>query len=154
MVITNVTPEAKTKRISIGFIGFSQQDFNKEHAQRLIAFALSTYTALYGRKAFEVVSGLTNLGIPAIVYEEAKKRGIYTVGIACEKANDFELFPVDETIIVGKEWGDESSAFLDRIDKLVKCGGGEQSEAEKQKFIDTKGKKNFVELALPKITPQ
>jgi len=45
---------------------------------------------------------------------------------------DYELFDVDEIIWVGKSFGDESQAFIDMIDVLVKIGGGEQSEKELQ----------------------
>ena len=77
-----------------------------------------------------VVSGLTALGIPKLVYEEAVQRGLRTIGIACQKAHDNPCFDVDEFIIYGNEWGDESEFFLGYIDALVRIGGGKQSHRE------------------------
>ncbi|HLD37442.1 MAG TPA: hypothetical protein VJA86_02555, partial [Candidatus Nanoarchaeia archaeon] len=53
-----------------------------------------------------------------------------TAGIACSKANEYECFPVDEKVIVGNEWGEESQTFLNSIDVLVRVGGGSQSKRE------------------------
>lgn len=73
------------------------------------------------------------MGIPALAYREAVKKGWKTVGIACEKAKEYDLFDVDEKHIVGKEWGDESESFLDMIDMMIKVGGGKQSKEEAEK---------------------
>ncbi len=73
------------------------------------------------------------MGIPALAYREAVKRGWRTVGVACAKAKDYDLFEVDEKHIVGEEWGDESERFLDMIDMMVKVGGGKQSKEEAEK---------------------
>ncbi len=118
--------------LNVGVIGYSTQDFDKEAAIDYLQGAFKTINAIYPK--IVLVSGLTNLGIPALAYAEAKKLGWQTIGIACEKANDYELFPVDEKIIIGKEWGDESQTFLNSIDILIRIGGGQQSLREAAEF--------------------
>jgi hypothetical protein len=50
-------------------------------------------------------------------------------------------------MIIGENWGDESSAFLDEIDVIVRIGGGKQSLTEVQTFKDKGGKTYERELA-------
>jgi hypothetical protein len=112
----------------VGFIGYSAKKFDENKAKdaiKLIFDELEPY-----KNQMEIVSGLTNMGIPKLVYEEAVKRGMKTVGIACEKAYDEECFDVDKKIIKGTEWGDESDTFLKYINILIKLGGGKQTEEE------------------------
>lgn len=118
----------------IGVVGFSAQDFDKVDAAAKMFSALRARSWLYAPDTCTVVSGYTNLGIPAIAYQCAKALGMPTVGIACEKANEYERFPCDEVVIVGTNWGDESSTFLASIDELIKVGGGKQSAAEYEAF--------------------
>jgi hypothetical protein len=113
--------------MKIGIIGYSAQKFDEDKAREIINML---YDSNKNIPNITIVSGLTNIGIPKIAYEEAVKRDWKTVGIACEKANDYEIFPVDKKIIVGDDWGDESNTFLNSIDVLVKIGGGEQSKKE------------------------
>jgi len=113
--------------MKIGIIGYSAQKFDEDKAREIINML---YDSNKNIPNITIVSGLTNIGIPKIAYEEAVKRDWKTVGIACEKANDYEIFPVDKKIIVGDDWGDESDTFLNSIDVLVKIGGGEQSKKE------------------------
>ena len=122
--------------ISVGVIGYSDPKFDKNIAKALMAIALDVVEANHEDDAYELVSGLTDMGIPAIAYEMAKKRGWKTVGIACSKAHDNPCFDVDIEIIEGKEWGDESAVFLDNIDVLIRIGGGKQSIAETKKAKD------------------
>ena len=123
----------------IGVIGYSSQNFNKKKARLLLREAFDILTAEYGNDN-TVVSGLTDLGIPALAYREAQRRGWRTAEVACSKAFDYKLFPVNERRIVGENWGDESEDFLDSIDILVKVGGGKQSadEAKKAKSLGLK----------------
>jgi len=120
--------------MNVGFIGFSSAKFDESRAKRIIKQVFDKI-AKYNPK---IVSGLTNVGIPGLVYAEADKRGLYTIGIACEKANEYECFDVEERVIVGKEWGDESQAFLDEINVLIKIGGGKQSKQEFKEFSGPK----------------
>jgi hypothetical protein len=136
--------ENKSDVIKIGFVGFSSAKFDETKAKEIIKEAFDTFIK---NKKVEIVSGLTNLGIPKLVYKEAKKRELYTVGIACEKAKEYDCFDCDKVIIVGKEWGDESEDFLNYIDVLIKIGGGKQSvkEFKKAKEIGIKTKEYELE---------
>lgn len=109
----------------IGFVGFSSQDFNTKKVKKIID---SIFENLDRKDV--IVSGATNLGVPKLVYEKAKSLNMKTVGIMPEVGNDFDIFPVDELIIKGKDWGEESSEFLSSIEVLYKIGGGKQSEME------------------------
>lgn len=138
---------SSAEELEIGVVGYSAQKFNESEAERMIFEAFNQIDAQYAEKAKVVVSGLTNIGIPALAYKEAAARGWRTVGIACSKAVEYECFPVDEEIIVGDEWGDESSTFLDTIDLLVRIGGGKQSLTETAE-MKSRGKP-VIEYDLP-----
>ena len=97
---------------------------------------VETYHTTYPDGNYIVISGLTDMGIPALAYREAVRRNWGTMGVACEKAKEYELFPVDHKVISGKEWGDESEVFLYNIDLLIRIGGGTQSLEETQKAKD------------------
>lgn len=116
--------------LSVGFVGYSAACFDIDVAQQLVDQAFATVQTLGTIK--EVVSGLTDMGIPALVYRKADQLGLHTVGLSCQAALEYPLYPVDETVIVGKEWNDphESEALIRRINVLIKIGGGPQSERE------------------------
>ena len=114
----------------LGVVGYSTQKFDEEDAKHLIRKAFNHFEQLYPKAEFVVVSGLTDLGIPSLAYNEANKRGWKTIGIACKKAKDYKLFPVDYELIVGDNWGDESETFLHHLNGLIRIGGGRQSLAE------------------------
>jgi len=116
--------------ISVGVVGYSGGKFNEDIAKALMAIALDVVEENHKDDKYELVSGLTDMGIPAIAYRMAGQRGWKTVGIACEKANENPCYDVDERIIEGKEWGDESTTFLKRLDVLIRIGGGKQSISE------------------------
>ena len=124
-----------SKKLRVGVIGYSSQGFDVNEARRIIRNIFNTFEKKEGKNV-NIVSGLTNLGIPKIAYEESVKRGWTTTGIACKKAKEFNLFDVDNVMIKGKEWGDESKLLLDNIDILIKVGGGKQSEKELEKAKD------------------
>jgi hypothetical protein len=129
--------QKEDKKMKVGVVGYSAQKFDEELAKKLIFSGLEKI----GIDKIEcIVSGLTNLGIPKIAYEIATELGLKTVGIACNLAKDYDLFPVDVKILKGDNWGDESETFLNYIDVLVKVGGGKQSEEEYTKFDKTKFK--------------
>ncbi|MNN81117.1 hypothetical protein D3C81_1979060 [compost metagenome] len=79
------------------------------------------------------MSGGTSLGIPKLVYEKAKKLNMKTIGIMCKKGFEYDVFPVDQLIVTGVNWGDESEEFLSSIEVLYKIGGGNQSIEEAKK---------------------
>jgi len=118
------------KEVKIGVVGYSAQKFDQNEAAKKICDAYDIIDEKYADSEKAVVSGLTDLGIPGLAYREAVKRNWRTVGIACSEAENYDCFPVDETKIVGSNWGDESPTFLDTIDVLVRIGGGNQSMRE------------------------
>lgn len=130
----------------VGVVGFSAQKFDKGIASKLISVMFDSIEKQYpDEKEFVCVSGLTDLGIPALAYREADKRNTpfhtqkwKTVGIACNKAQEYDCYKVHEAIIVGQEWGDESKDFIDYIDILLRIGGGNQSKKEEQMARDKK----------------
>src|SRR3989344_1287303 len=133
--------------IRIGVTGYSVQKFDVAEAQRMLREAYDTIDRKHRDKSKTVVSGLTDLGVLALAYREAKTRGWRTVGIACSKAEEFDCFAVDEREIVGNEWGKESETFLNSIDVLVRVGGGNQAKRETETF--KKLRKQVIEYDLP-----
>lgn len=127
--------------VRIGVIGFSSTPYDKATAQSVIHWELlgvkNEFERNYEHCVFEIVSGLTDIGIPGQAYRIAKTtfgNDIKSVGYACSKAKDFPQFPVDEKHIIGNNWGDESDEFLANIDVLIRIGGGSQSMKEVKMF--------------------
>ena len=122
----------------IGFVGYSGQKFDQDKARLLLGRAIDDLTPAYfgcapyqiDWQAITIVSGLTRIGIPAIAYDFAYINGCKTMGVACQKALDYECYPCDRVHLIGDNWGDESEAFLASIDLLIRIGGGNQSKAE------------------------
>ena len=116
----------KMNEVRIGVVGYCPPSrFDKAEAMRMIKDAYDKIGLQNPDAPKKVVSGLTNVGVLALAYKEAIVRGWKTAGIACSKANEYECFPVDEKVIVGNEWGEESQTFLNSIDVLVRVGGGQ-----------------------------
>lgn len=136
--------------IRIGVVGYS--DPTKYDAQKGTESFYQGMEELLSRlppgDGYELVSGLTDQGIPAIAYRYATDRGWRTVGIACGKAGDYEVYPVDHSIIVGDEWGDESDTFIGYIDCLLRVGGGKQSFDEVERFREANPDGVVVEVEL------
>ncbi|MCO7226807.1 hypothetical protein [Pleionea sp. CnH1-48] len=124
--------------MKIGIVGFSNSGFDQKAARKWLEQALSNWVNDEKISDYEIVSGLTNVGVPKIAYEIAVEQGIKTVGISAQKALEVKcgVFPCDKQIIIGKEFGDESDVFIDYIDVLVRVGGGTQSRKEVQMFKD------------------
>ena len=118
------------KELNIGCVGYSSGKFNKKLGEALVGIAFKLIEEKYPSDKYTLVSGYTDMGIPAIAYRLADKLGWETVGIACKKAEDNPCYEVDKVIIEGSDWGDESKTFLDYIDVLIRVGGGKQSIAE------------------------
>lgn len=133
--------------LKIGVVGYSAQKFAEGEAKRMISEAFDNLESQYPDRPKTIVSGLTDLGIPALAYREAVRRGWKTVGIACSKAEEYDCFSVDERMIVGYKWGDESETFLNSLDVLVRVGGGNQSTRETAE-IKNRGKQ-VIEFDLP-----
>ncbi len=135
-----------TETLAIGVTGYSGQKFDADRADALLKEALDTVAAAHPGRSYTLLSGLTDVGIPALAYRQAAARGWRTVGVACPKAAEYECYPVDETTIVGSEWGDESETFLARCDVLVRVGGGGQAHREATAFADRGGRVYEYEL--------
>ena len=120
----------------IGIVGFSSPHFDQETAQVLLRTKLQEIISGIDKKDIEIVSGYTNTGIPKIAYEIADNIGLKTVGFSAKKALKVGsgLYPVDKKIIFGKNFGDESQAFVNYIDILLRIGGGKQSRKEVEMF--------------------
>lgn len=135
--------------LRVGVVGYSGQKFDVDQARMFVVRAFDTIKDKYPHHQITVVSGLTNLGIPKIAYAEAVGRGWRTAGVACEKAAEYDCFPVDDVHIEGANWGDESPAFVNGIDMIIRVGGGEQSHAE-TRAVKAQGKPVF-EYDLPPL---
>lgn len=141
-----ITIESDNRLFRIGVVGYSPPSkYNVRKANYLLKLGLNKILKEHNitPDQVELVSGLTDVGIPGQAYHIAKNMNMKTVGIACFKAKNFPMFPVDKKMMVGKNWGDESPLFLKYIDVLLKIGGGNQSREE---MIQTKsmGKKVYV----------
>jgi len=165
--------------LKIGVIGYSAKSFpiNKAYNNlRDIIFALTRNSKYIDDDyrcigKFEIVSGLTDYGIPALAYavcdtislyyqeRNIRERNYYfatfgsskqftRVGIAPKEALQCNLCYVEKQIIVGEKFGDESQAFIDYIDVLIKVGGGNQSQKEAELFKQQKPKNIFIECQL------
>jgi predicted Rossmann-fold nucleotide-binding protein len=136
--------------IKIGVVGYCPPTkFDQTEARRMIIDAYDRVASYFAGHRIAIVSGLTNVGVLAIAYKEARKRGWRTVGIACKRAFEHPVFPVDEQKIVGEEWGEESRAFLDELDAIIRIGFGKQSLREAE-AIKAKGLPVF-EYDLPSL---
>jgi hypothetical protein len=135
----------------IGVVGYSDDKvFDKDIAKALLVLALDIVESDMANNKdndFYLVSGLTNMGIPKLAYEEAEKRGWKTIGITAAEGKKYDCFKVSEEIIVGEKFGDESEKFIDYIDCLVRVGGGKQSMKETE--MAKKANKQVYEYDLP-----
>lgn len=139
------------QEIRVGVVGYCPPTkFDENEARRMIRDAYDKVAQMFKGQKIVIVSGLTNVGVLKIAYEETIPRGWRTMGIACGRALEHELYPVDEKVIVGKEWGDESLAFVSAIDAIVRIGIGKQS-IEETELVKSKGLPAF-EYDLPMLT--
>lgn len=142
----------KAKLKNIGFVGFSDEDcFIKKDAKKIIEKIFDEIDKEFTGYV-NIISGATNMGIPKLVYEEAKNRGHKLIGVMCKKGYEYEIFNVDKLIVKGEKWGDESETFLNMIDRLYRIGGGPQSLKE-TKLAKKKGI-NVIEYNLKKRITQ
>lgn len=118
------------KKIYVGVMGYSGQKFDATKAQDMLCKAFDAIEKDHQHDNIWVVSGYTNLGIPALAYKEAIRRNWQTMGIACKLASSYAVFPCDEVKLVGENWGDESPTFLAQCQVFVRVGGGKQSHRE------------------------
>lgn len=122
--------------LKIGVVGFSRNAFDKKAAQLKLQHILEQLTIEEEVQSFEIVSGYTASGVPQIAYRLADAMGIPTVGFSAKQALRVKsgLHPVQKVILVGERFGDESIAFIEYIDVLIRIGGGSQSRHEVELF--------------------
>jgi len=122
--------------LKIGIVGFSRNAFDQTDARQKLSVHLEALKARHGDRPIEIVSGYTAQGVPLIAYELATDLGMITVGFSAKQALGVRagVFPCDKEIIVGERFGDESEAFVNYIDGLIRIGGGPQSRREVEMF--------------------
>jgi len=123
--------------MKIGIVGHSSDKIDEELGSKLLDQMISKVASVNTISAdIEIVTGLTNIGVPKLAYKIADKRNYLKVGISAQQAYEVKcgVYPVDKEIIVGQKFGDESTAFIDYIDYLVRVGGGNQSANEVKLF--------------------
>ena len=137
-----------TPTIKIGVVGFSQNHFDQNMGLKKLKKIIDQIMTNQNTKKFELVSGYTNSGVPRIAYELADTLGLITVGFSAKQALDASsgVFPVNKQIIVGNKFGDESKAFIQYIDILIRIGGGKQSRHESELFKKKNQGKNLSEI--------
>ena len=134
--------------MKLGIVGYSSGKFDEEKAKVLILQGIMTVELQAGKVISELVSGLTDQGVPGLAYHLVEDMEVKTVGIACAKASEYDCYPVDDEQIVGEDWGDESPTFLSYVDAIVRVGGGDQSLQEIKDFKKLKPNATVVEFEL------
>ena len=84
-----------------------------------------------------IVSSLINEGITQLIYKEAKKRNLKTIGIGSEKSKHYELIPeTTDSFFVKSDFDEkENEFFIRNLDILIIIGQGSRNrerEAKKQ----------------------
>ncbi|MFT7687801.1 MAG: hypothetical protein ACI9FB_003158 [Candidatus Azotimanducaceae bacterium] len=129
--------------MKIGVVGFSSHNIDESLASRCLRTSfielikVNAHNGKPGEAAtIEIVSGLTNIGVPKLAYQIADAENYFKVGISAQQAHEVDCgcYPVDKEIIVGRIFGDESETFIEYIDYLVRVGGGQQSHRETELF--------------------
>ena len=124
------------KLLKIGVVGFSRNQFDHKRAQEILEKDFKSLQKKHPNKLIEIVSGYTHMGVPKLAYECAERYGFVTVGFSARQALRVKsgVYPVQKEILVGERFGDESQAFVDYIDGLIRVGGGKQSRKEVELF--------------------
>jgi hypothetical protein len=137
--------------VRVGVVGYCPPTkFDEDEARCMVVDAYDQIMGQFPDQSIAIVSGLTNVGVFKIAYEEAATRGWSTVGVACKRATEHPLYPVDTKIIIGENWGDESSWFVGMLDAMVRIGVGPQSIRETE-AVKASCKPTF-EYDLPVLT--
>lgn len=124
------------KPLPVGIVGFSRNQFDKTEARRILNTAFKKLADKFPPEEIEIVSGLTNSGVPKIAYELADQYGFKTTGYSAKQAYRVRsgVYRVNKTIIKGELFGDESEDFINYISGLIRVGGGPQSREEVRLF--------------------
>lgn len=126
----------KKNALKIGVVGFSRNSFDQATARSLLEDCFIVLKSKHENRIIEIVSGYTAQGVPLIAYELAVQYGFVTVGFSARQALWARkgVFSVDKENLVGDRYGDESEAFVEYIDGLIRIGGGKQSRHEVMLF--------------------
>ena len=135
-------------KLKIGIVGFSRNQFDKKTAILKLRNKLEYLLERHTDKEIEVVSGYTNIGVPRIAYRLADDMNLITVGFSAKQALKVRcgVYPVKKEIIVGERFGDESEAFIEYIDVLIRIGGGPQSRKEAALFKEKNKNNNLSDI--------
>lgn len=139
--------------LSIGFVGYSDTKFDLNRGREYVEDAFRDIKRHYeldslSDQTIEVVSGWTKQGIPKLVYDFCDEYDIETVGFTSFEALKYKTCAVDRVILVGEKFGDESAAFVNYINCLVRVGGGKQSRKEIELFREFKPNGLVIEYEL------
>lgn len=140
--------------IFVGVVGYSAKKFDVILAQKHLIDAFNHVYTLKNKKYGHdicIVSGLTNIGIPALAYELSECFHWKTIGLACKKAIGEDCYPVDKQIIVGNNWGDESETLINLCDIMIRVGGEPQAMKEIEMFKERYPDKLVIEYDLEAI---
>ena len=134
--------------MKIGVVGFSRSSFDKKTAILKLRNILEFLAEGKNPKEIEVVSGYTNMGVPRIAYRLADDMDLVTVGFSAQQALRVRagVYPVQKKILVGERFGDESEAFIEYIDILIRIGGGPQSRHETALFKQCYADQNLSQI--------
>ena len=138
----------KADVIRVGVVGYLSRKFDETIAKALLGIAFEIVENEHPAKSYELVSGLTDSGIPGIAYRLADKMGWETTGLSAAEAKEYDCYDVSKEIIVGDKFGDESEQLIDYIDCLIRVGGGPQSLDEVMNADDKN--KPVYEFDLPR----
>ena len=119
--------------MKIGVVGYSSNNIDAALASRLLYQSFQKLiTPSLLPEEIEIVTGLTNIGVPRLAYLLADNTGYVKIGISAEQAYKVNcgVYAVDKVFIEGSRFGDESGFFINYIDYLVRVGGGKQSKSE------------------------
>ena len=132
--------------MKIGIVGYSSNHIDEvsgaQLLEREIAKIISSGLAV---DTVEIVTGLTNIGIPKLAYQIADQKLYTKIGISARQAYQVKcgVYPVDKEIIIGEVFGDESQTFVDYIEYLLRIGGGKQSAHEVHLFKEKCARLNW-----------
>jgi len=138
--------------LKIGVVGFSRNQFDKKAAILQLRNHLEYFMEKYPNNEISIVSGYTNMGVPKLAYQIADDLGLHTVGFSAKQALRVRsgVYPVKEEIIIGERFGDESEAFIQYIDILLRVGGGPQSRKEVEMFKELHQNENLSDILFEK----
>jgi hypothetical protein len=77
-----------------------------------------------------VVSGATNRGVLQLTYEACESLKIRAMGITSDATLKYDVGKMEYLIPIGKDWGEESPAFISLSDEFIIIGGGNQAKRE------------------------